>query len=535
MLCVPIQVNGAEAALADALQAAERGADIIELRIDGWFDPASPDAGAVRRLVESCPLPVIVTCRASAEGGFFEGDEADRVALLRSLMATGPGTPACIDIEAAALDASASVRAAFRVAAGAGQEGKPRLILSMHDLQGLPMGLWRRLAAMDAEPAASVLKVAFRARSLRDALTALELPGQPGRPVISIAMGEFGLLSRVLAPKVGGFLTFATLRAAGATAPGQPTIDELLGQYRFRRIGRSTRTYGIVGWPVGHSLSPLVHNAGFESAGFDGVYLPLPIAAEGDPEDAYVSFKATMLELIGHERLDFCGASVTLPHKQNLVRLAREQGWGVDSASAACGAANTLVIERGREVRCRVMNTDAQALVAALESALPVAGRRVLVLGGGGAARAAVWGLCAAGGRVLLAARDGAQVQAILSDVRAALPACEASAVEWNERGSAVVDAVVNCTPVGMSGGPAPDEAPIDIASMPQPPAVVMDTVYRPLETPLLRAARGAGVRTVDGLEMFVRQAEAQFGLWTGRGAPEGLFRSVCTNAGGVK
>ncbi len=91
MLCVPIQVNGVEAALADALQAAERGADIIELRIDGWFDPASPDAdaGAVRRLVESCPLPVIVTCRASAEGGFFEGDEADRVALLRSLMARG--------------------------------------------------------------------------------------------------------------------------------------------------------------------------------------------------------------------------------------------------------------------------------------------------------------------------------------------------------------------------------------------------------------------------------------------------------------
>src|SRR5262249_20797071 len=148
-------------------------------------------------------------------------------------------------------------------------------------------------------------------------------------------MGEFGLMTRVLGPKLGGFLTFTSLHETTVTAPGQPTVGELLDGYRFRSIRPGTRVYGVVGWPGAQSLSSAVHNAGFGAVGHDGVYVPLPIAAGEDEAASYASFKGTMLELMADDRLTLRGASVTHPHKRNLARLASEQGWEADGATRA--------------------------------------------------------------------------------------------------------------------------------------------------------------------------------------------------------
>ncbi len=409
LLCVPIMVESVDAALADARAARDAGADLVEFRIDQLFSGAAGKAGEeeerrVLRLVSTSPLPCIVTCRAMSEGGHYDGDDERRVSLLERLgTASGAGEhpPRYVDVEAATYARSANLRMKVDLAV----KRETSLILSMHDFNGRPPDLLRRVAQMRAEATPAVLKIAYRARSLRDNLELFDLLAEAERPMIALAMGPFGLLSRVLAPKFRGFITFASLRPQAATAPGQPTVHELLDLYRFRAIGARTRVYGVIGYPVEHSISPAVHNAGFEAAGADAVYLPLPVPPE------YEHFKATLGAMIDHPRLDFCGCSVTLPHKEHLVRFAREeagagaQPWEIDEATRASGAANTLVIGRdepGRAERFGVLNTDAPAGAACLVEELgTLAGRRVGLLGAGGVARSIACGLLSAGAHAL--------------------------------------------------------------------------------------------------------------------------------------
>lgn len=587
LLCVPIMVQEIDAALADCAEAKRLGAEIAEYRIDQMFSGAAdgadiPDIDSARetseiiRLIRSSPLPCIVTCRPTFEGGFYDGDDSSRISLYEHLGNGGGGgggvgghPPRYIDAELATLTRSANIRQ--KVLLAVDHPGQMRgletgLILSMHDFERRPADLTRRFLAMQAEPAAKVLKVAFRARSLRDNLELFDLIRESDRPTIALGMGEFGLMSRVLAPKFGAFLTFASLRDASATAPGQPTITEILQRYRFRSINKSTRVYGVIGWPVGHSLSPLIHNAGFESVGHNGVYLPLPIASNADaggspglsPENAtsgnYESFKATVLELIDHQGLDFSGASVTIPHKENLVRLAREMGepnlWHLSPAAAAIGAANTLVIDRdpgGKPTRIAVDNTDAPAITVCLREAVEGARaegdlntRTVAILGAGGVARAAAYACASAGASVVIHARNRASAESLASDVKVHTHA-RITAADWNDRHKAVATIFINCTPVGMKGGPAPEASPIEPAALTgcnPADAVFFDTVYNPVYTPLLTLAAqlnaahsgsntpeaGIGPRIIDGASMFVRQGAMQFTMWTGKPAPIALF-----------
>ena len=228
---------------------------------------------------------------------------------------------------------------------------------------------------MVGEMDCAVVKIVFMARSVRDNLELFDLLAERSKPTIALAMGEYGTMSRILAPKFGGFLTFAAAGIDAATAPGQPTVRSLVETFRFDRIDRRTRVYGIVGHPVEHSLSPLVHNAGFDAVDWDGVYVPMPVAA------GWESFKATVGEMIDHRRLDFSGCSVTHPHKENLVRLVREMGGEVSALSDRVGAANTLVVDRdedGTPARIRCCNTDVAAVREVVESALAGRGERPL-------------------------------------------------------------------------------------------------------------------------------------------------------------
>lgn len=559
LLCVPIMVHDEHAALADAQAAHAAGADLVEFRIDEVFsgEPADEERerALILRLIAASALPCIITCRAAAEGGHYDGDDMARVSLYERL-GTAHTTdkniespPRYIDCELDTYTRSANLKQKVNLAVAHPAQLRDlstSLILSMHDFNARPADLTRRLLRARAEQAAAVIKLAFRCRSIRDNLELFDILAERDRPTIALGMGEFGLLSRILAPKFGGFLTFASLRPTSTTAPGQPTVAELLDLYRFRSIKYTTKVLGIIGWPVSHSRSPHVHNAGFDAINFDAVYVPLPIPADdsaaGDSEAGYLNFKATVLELLHHPKLDFSGASVTLPHKQNLLRLAREQGWTIDEASAATGASNTLVVNtpaRGNTPASdiRVLNTDAPALASSLADVLgPLPNKRIAILGAGGVARAAAWALAHAGATVIIYARNIEKAQALVDSIAPSLSSSSGTqssgrliAAAWDSLPKACCHAIVNCTPIGMTGGPAPTASPITIADLKscEPDAVFMDTVYTPRQTPMLQQAAAANYRTIDGSTMFIRQAEAQFQAWTNQPPPQNLFAKI--------
>ncbi len=523
LICAPVMVDGESDAARAVLDAGALGADLVELRIDPLAERADLElaSAVLAPLLDAAPLPCVVTCRSESEGGLYGGPP--ELALdLYEVACRHARPPRYIDVEHALLGRRADVRSRVgELTRGTGVG----LIVSWHDFRGRPPSLMRTVEAMRGVAGADVLKIAFRARSLRDNLEVFDLLAERDRPTIALAMGEAGSMSRVLAPKFGGLLTFASVTDESATAPGQPTIAELEGTYRFREIGRGTRVLGVIGDPVSHSIGPEVHNAALEALGQDAVYVRMPVAG------SWESFKATVVSLLEHRSLDFAGASVTLPHKEHLLRLALEdttRRWEVEGVARRAGAANTVAVGPGGD--CVVTNTDVEGIVGPLREALgeSLRGARVSVLGAGGAARAAAAGLTEAGARVTIHARRVERARAI-ADALADNSHPPPVAARWDEGLEPGTLAVVNCTPIGMSTGGSPGESALSDGSIEGlgGEAVVFDTVYRPLETPLIRRARSRGLRTIDGLAMFTRQASEQIRAWTGREAPSGLIERL--------
>ncbi|MEZ6209871.1 MAG: type I 3-dehydroquinate dehydratase [Phycisphaerales bacterium] len=324
LICVPIMVENPHEALDDAMLARAKSAELVEYRVDSLFKGDEESTHAVEELVAESPLPCIITCRPKWEGGNgggYEGTEEARLALFEHLVSLDQ-PPRYIDIELSAIERTPGFIdrvIAARTNRQGGQNSGPTLLISVHDFAQRPADLYKMMSKMRRFDACRVHKYAWRARSIRDNLELFELLRERDRPTIALGMGEFGLMSRVLAPKFGGFLTFASLRDDSATAPGQPTLEELLNLYRFRSINAKNRVYGVIGWPVAQSRSPHIHNASFEAIEHNGVYLPLPVI------EGWESFKATLGALLDDQHLDFAGCSVTIPHKEHLLRRAGDQ------------------------------------------------------------------------------------------------------------------------------------------------------------------------------------------------------------------
>lgn len=529
-LTAAITVTSLEQALADSARAAEQGADLVEYRIDSFTD----DPRAVTELVQRSALPCIITCRPTWEGGAYDGDEQTRISVLQHA-GLGPRKPAYIDVELKAWQTSANLRQ--KVSLVVDDPDRPRgarrtdtgLILSSHDFEARPSDLLRKVKDMADAPLCRVVKVAWQARSLRDNLEAFELIRQQVKPTIALCMGGAGLASRVLAKKFGALLTFAAIDEASGTAPGQPTLREIKRLYRWDSLDAQTRVFGVIGYPVGHSMSPPMHNAGFDAAGVNAVYLPMPIPPE------YEHFKATVSSWIAapglHPGLDFGGASVTIPHKANLLRFVKETGGEVEALAERIGAANTLQVrEDGSLYAC---NTDYAAALDAVCDGLSIGrdglkGRRVAVIGAGGAARAVVAGFCEYGALVTVYNRTTEKAEALAEQFGACAEPMDALA-------DSAAEVYINCTPIGMH--PNVDASAFDaeqisnhksqILNPLSPGVIVFDTIYNPIQTKLLRDAAAAGCVTIPGTEMFVRQGAAQFELWTGKDAPLEVFRRV--------
>ncbi len=482
-----------------------RGADLVELRVD-----RIGDVDAVEAALRSRPGGnLIVTVRCAEEGGAWDGGDDERIALIERL---GLLTPGYIDIELATWNRSANVRQkiglvcrADRSASRAARLERPRnaLILSHHDFRGTPAALDALLDAFGSAPAA-IAKLALLAREASDAMRVLDLMRRRAheRPLIALSMGEAGLIPRVLAARFGGFATFAALERGREAAPGQPTLDELAGTYRWRALSARTAVFGVVGWPVAQSRGPQVHNDWMRRAGIDGVYLPWPVGPRAEDWDRFV-------DAVGVEgAYGIRGLSVTIPHKEHALAWLTTRGRPVSAFARRAGAVNTLV--RAPDGMWRGENTDGagvlESLAGALGGAARLSGLRVEILGAGGAARAAAAALLDAGASVALVNRTAARAAALAAELGCAWRA-------WEARGSDRPDVLVNCTRVGMA--PSADESPMPSERL-LGVGVVLDSVYTPSNTRLLQDARACGCAVVEGIEMFVHQAARQFEFWHG-------------------
>ena len=535
LICLSIFVASSEdvrPALDTAERGREQGARLIEWRVDSLAE--EPDGlEAITTLLRESPLPGILTCRSRREGGGYEGDDTDRVSLLEAI-GTSDDPPRYIDFELADYQRSANLRQKINLVVEHDRQAREvstGLILSSHDFEGRPSNLTQRVTAMAQFDAAVVAKIVWHARSLRDNLEAFELLAQRCKPTIALCMGVFGEMSRILAPKFGGFLTFAAPEEGEATAPGQLNTHELRSTFRFDSIGRDTRTYGIIGWPVAASWSPIVHNAGFDAIDHDGVFLRMPVAPGWEP------FKATVGAMIDHAGLDFSGASVTMPHKEHLVRFIREAGGTLDALSDWCGAANTLVVDPSGALRgC---NTDAPAAVDCLLEAMEcerdeLSGTRIAVLGAGGVARAITAGLLDTGANVVVVNRTRARAEALVEELSHRAPD-HAGTLEVGDPSSLVgekFDAFVNATALGSPAGEHPEDSPLPEGVVLDDTTTVLDSVYAPTPTPLLLQALQGGARVASGGSMFLRQAQRQFTLWTGQDVPEDVMTAALTAQG---
>ena len=485
-----------DVAMAHAVESVEVGADLVEWRIDEW--PEEDDSvSELSKLVDDGPAACILTVRSVAEGGAFEGSPDDLAEFILAMAEHGM-RPRYLDLEYAMWNASSSLRDAF-----AAMHDDVGLILSMHDMLGRPADLLRIAVDMQAQEEAAVVKLVWRARSTRDNLEAFELLRTRSKPMIALCMGELGLPSRVLAGRAGGFLTFAS-SSAGATADGQCDIATLLDRYRFRSLQPETQLFGIIGWPITHSLSPIVHNEGFASEGIDAVLLPLPVL------QGWESFKATLSVLLSDPDFNLRGLCVTVPHKIHALRFVREAGGDITDIAERAGAANTIIV--GPDGALTADNTDAPAIVETL--GFEPSGSRVALLGAGGAARAAIASLVEAGARVDVFNRGDERAATLVEMMDS--PMCTLGDLDEVSG----YDIVLNTTSVGMADGPDPTGNPAEELGLPgwviEDAAVVYECVYAPRRTPLIQAAEASGTQVVTGEAMFLAQAIRQFKMWTG-------------------
>jgi 3-dehydroquinate dehydratase/shikimate dehydrogenase len=477
-LCVAVQA----ATPAEMMQRAERAArevSLLELRLDALKQPTAA-IQPLREFLRSSPQTlVIATCRKSTYGGSFKGSTEAEWAVLKHAAAAGS---ALIDLE---------LQSAERLPASALAEVRQQtnLIVSHHDFKTTPpLGpILERMGAISAD----LYKIVPTANTWRQNIELLRfLDAYTGAtPLIAFCMGEAGLPSRVLGPRSGGAMTYAALDAEEATAAGQPTLAELRGLYRVEALNKATRVYGVLGYPLAHSLSPRMHNAAYRRMGMNAVYLPLPARKPAEVLDCA-------------DDIPLSGFSVTHPYKSAFLdRLAR-----IDPLGKLVGAINTVVRSQGKFYG---YNTDIAGVVEPLSQALPLRGTKILVLGAGGAARAAVFGLRGNGAQVFICNRTREHAQKLAAEARAKV-------VARAELKKLSFQAIVHATPVGQY--PKMREALLEPEEIHAP--VVFDLVYNPLETELLRRARALGARTIHGFEMLALQGARQFELWTGKPAP---------------
>jgi 3-dehydroquinate dehydratase / shikimate dehydrogenase len=473
--------------LVEKAEALARDNSFLELRLDYIPRPATALA-KLREFTETHPhITVIATCRRATAGGKFQGSIAAQLEILAKAAAAGCQL---IDIE---------LQTAVRLKPAQLEKlhAKAAIVLSFHDFRATEK-LDETLKKMAAYPA-DFYKIVGTARSLYDNVTMMRFLERhhDEHALVGLCMGEQGIISRVLAVRAGSRFTFAAVTANEKTAPGQVTAQELRSTYRIDQVDAATKVFGVVGDPISHSLSPAIMNAALRRENVNGVFLPLHAKSLKD-------LLACVREIPIH------GLAVTMPYKEDILPFLDN----TDPFTAKIGACNTVV--RSQDGKLYGFNTDTSGVVRPLEQRMTLNDARVLVLGAGGAARAAVFGLRERGAQVFILNRSLPAAQKLARQAKA-------RSIKRADLKKLDFDVIINATPVGMGNN---RESPLNADEIKA--QYVFDMVYDPAETKLIQLARLRGVQVILGREMFVHQAARQFEIWTGKPAPrEDMMRIV--------
>jgi len=477
---VCLAVTGADPAeLVDKAESLVRDNPFLEFRLDYLPRPglALPK---IKSFFEVYPHAVVIaTCRRAANGGKFRGSIASQLDLLGKAATAGCQL---VDVE---------LQTAAKVKADHLQKLRSRaaLVLSFHDFHATKK-LDETLAKMQAYPA-DFYKVVSTATTLSDNVTMMKFLEKQGdrHSLVGLCMGEQGIISRVLGVRAGSAFTFAAVSVGEQTAPGQVTALDLRNVYRIEQVDVATRVYGVAGDPVSHSLSPIIMNTAMRRENVNAVYLAL--------------HAKTLKDLLTCVReIPIHGLSITMPYKEAILPHLDN----TDSHTAKIGACNTVV--RAQDGKLYGFNTDTAGVVRPLEQRLTLDGARILVLGAGGAARAAVFGLKERGCEVFILNRTPAPAQKLARQAKA-------RTIKRPDLRKLAFDVIVNATPVGMTNT---RESPLNENEINA--KYVFDMVYDPPETRFLKAAKARGAQIIPGIEMFAQQAARQFEIWTGKPAP---------------
>ncbi|HEY7509315.1 MAG TPA: shikimate dehydrogenase [Vicinamibacteria bacterium] len=468
------------AGLIDRMEELAPVADLFEIRADLVLDLD------LLTLMRAKTRPLLLTCLPMAEGGRWLDDDPQRRLMLLEGVKRGFDY---VDVNFRSKYVDVMMEKSGR-----------GLVVSYHDLEGTPAdldSLYRQMADCGAD----IVKIAVVPRSVAEVGRLLSfaqrVAQRGGPPLIALAMGPLGIITRVAAGRYGAPFTFASAAEGAEAAPGQLPAAQMADLYRVRSVNPATRVYGVLGSDVARSLSPVLHNRAFEARGLDAVYVPL---------------QAEALEPFVHAlpALDLAGFSVTRPYKVAML----DHLDAVEEASAVCGSVNTVVVKNGA---LQGSTTDGAGVLIPLRRRIEVKGRSVVILGAGGAARAAALALRRKGARVTLLGRDLLQAGDAAQAAGCAHGALkDVATYPW--------DILINATPIGSATNP--DLTPVP-ARLHRPGTIVFDMVYDPLATRFLREAQAAGCTIIDGLEMLLSQAIVQFETWTGLEAPVEAMRSA--------
>jgi 3-dehydroquinate dehydratase/shikimate dehydrogenase len=459
----------------------------LEFRLDYLENPLAALPRLKKFLSENSVVTAVGTCRRVSNGGRFKGTAAAQVEILQKAIEAGCHL---VDVE---LETAIAVK---KPAIDSLREGAA-VIMSHHDYEataGLEI-LYEKMRRFSPD----YYKLVTTAKSLLDNVTMIRFLEQfrDEASLIGICMGDAGIISRILGVRAGSAFTFASASMGEETAPGQIAARTLRETYRIDQVDSGTKVYGVAGSPVRHSLSPLVMNVAFRRETFNGVYLQLQTAKVKE-----------LLQLA--QELPLQGFSVTMPLKQEVMKHLR-----TNALTAKVGASNMVV--RTQDGKLIGYNTDVTGIIRPLEQRLPLKGARILVLGAGGAARAAVFALRERDADVYVLNRTAETGQKLAREAKG-------KTMRKDQLAKSQWDVIVNATPVGMTGHKQHSWLePNEINAR-----YVFDMVYDPIETPLLQIARQKGCLVITGAEMFVNQAAEQFEIWTGKPAPrEEMMRIV--------
>jgi 3-dehydroquinate dehydratase/shikimate dehydrogenase len=460
----------------------------LEFRLDYLDKPLAALPRFKQFFEDNTAATAIATCRRAALGGKFAGSVAAELEVLTKAAEAG------FQIADLELETVESIKKAdlqkFR-------ESGIALIISHHDFQATKDldGIYARIAPF----APDFVKIVPTAKALVDNVTLIRFLEHMSdhTNIIGICMGDAGIISRVLGLRAGSAFTFAAATPGEETGPGQIAARTLLETYRIDHVDAATKVYGVAGNPIKSSLSPVMMNTAFRRETVNAVYLALQTNKLSD-----------LLKLV-HE-IPIQGVSITMPLKQEILPHLEQ----TDPLSAKIGAVNTIRLIDGKLYG---FNTDVAGIISPLEKRIQIRGAKVLVLGAGGAARAAVFGLRDKGAEVFIYNRTAETAQKLARQSGSKTIKKEALA-------KTSFDVILNATPVGMAGLKA---APL-LDSKELNTRLVFDLVYNPLETPLIHLARQQGIPFITGIEMFVQQGARQFEIFTGKPAPEEeMFRVV--------